>query len=204
MRHIAGLDEAGRGPLAGPVVAAAVILPQGERYEGLTDSKQLRPAKREYWYDRVRACALDYAIAAVDEREIDKRNILVASRRAMEKALHGLSLRPDVLLIDGIVPLETKVTQQCIKKGDQRSQSVAAASVLAKVTRDRLMEGYHIQYPHYNFRKNKGYGSREHLEALRIHGICPIHRRSFRGVRELLTCEKEPRSTALFPQGQTF
>ncbi len=184
--HIAGLDEAGRGPLAGPVVAAAVILPPGERYPGINDSKKLRPAAREREYDLIREKALAFAISEVSQEEIDTLNILVASRKAMERAVRGLALVPGFLLIDGIVPLETELPQKCIKKGDQRSQSVAAASILAKVTRDRLMEAYHQQYPQYNFQKNKGYGTREHLEALQAHGVCPIHRRSFRGVKELL------------------
>jgi ribonuclease HII len=184
--HIAGLDEAGRGPLAGPVVAAAVILPPGIRYEGITDSKQLRPADRDRGFDLVCEYALAYATAEVSQEEIDALNILVASRKAMETAVTRLPLAPGFLLIDGIVPLETDIPQKCIKKGDQRSQSVAAASILAKVTRDRIMEAFHDQYPQYNFKKNKGYGTREHLEALRVHGLCPIHRRSFRGVKELL------------------
>jgi ribonuclease HII len=183
--RVAGLDEAGRGPLAGPVVAAAVILPMGTRYEGLTDSKLLRPEQREHWFDQIREVALDYAIASVSEQEIDEINILVASRKAMELALKGLSLHPDHLLVDGIIPLETSVPQHCVKKGDRRSQSIAAASILAKVTRDRLMLAFHEQYPHYNFKKNKGYGTREHLDALRRFGCCPLHRKSFRGVKDL-------------------
>ena len=185
-RHIAGLDEAGRGPLAGPVVAAAVILPPGKRYPGIIDSKKLRPQARDRGYDLICEHAIDYAIAVVSQEEIDTLNILVASRKAMETAVEKLSSAPDLLLIDGIVPLETDIPQQCIKKGDQRSQSVAAASILAKVTRDRIMEGYHEEYPPYNFKQNKGYGTREHLDALQATGPCPIHRRSFRGVKELI------------------
>ena len=201
--HIAGLDEAGRGPLAGPVVAAAVILPPGERYPGITDSKKLRPADRERGYDLIREKALAFAISEVSQEEIDALNILVASRKAMERAVMGLSPAPGFLLIDGIVPLETDIPQKCIKKGDQRSQSVAAASILAKVTRDRLMEAYHERYPQYNFRKNKGYGTREHLEALQAHGACPIHRRSFRGVRELLGSETHTPLPGLYPRNGT-
>jgi ribonuclease HII len=189
--RIAGLDEAGRGPLAGPVVAAAVILPPGERYPGIIDSKKLGPAAREREFELICEKALAFAISEVSHEEIDDLNILVASRKAMEKAVRGLDLDPDFLLIDGIVPLETDIPQKCIKKGDQRSQSVAAASILAKVTRDRLMESFHPQYPQYNFRKNKGYGTREHLDALKAHGACPIHRRSFRGVKELLASEMQ-------------
>jgi ribonuclease HII len=185
-RLLAGLDEAGRGPLAGPVVAAAVILPAGRRYDGLTDSKLLRPAQREHWFDRIREEAVAYAVASVSEQDIDRVNILVASRMAMENALLGLSVVPGYLLIDGIVPLQTALPQKCIKQGDRKSLSIAAASVLAKVTRDRLMDGFHERYPQYNFRRNKGYGTREHLEALRLNGCCPLHRRTFRGVREVI------------------
>ena len=197
--RIAGLDEAGRGPLAGPVVAAAVILPPGERYPGITDSKKLRPADRERGYDLIRNKALAFSISEASQEEIDALNILVASRKAMERAVGGLALAPGFLLIDGIVPLRTDIPQECIKKGDQRSQSVAAASILAKVTRDRLMEAYHQQYPQYNFNKNKGYGTREHLEALQIHGVCPIHRRSFRGVKELVAAEMLPPLPVIHP-----
>lgn len=202
-RHIAGLDEAGRGPLAGPVVAAAVILPPGERYPGIKDSKQLRPAQREKAFDLIREKALAFSIAEVSHEEIDALNILVASRKAMERAVRGLAPVPGFLLIDGIVPLETEIPQQCIKKGDQRSQSVAAASILAKVTRDRLMEAFHRRYPQYNFKQNKGYGTREHMEALRTHGACPIHRRTFRGVKEVLTAETRSPVPDLRPLDRT-
>lgn len=202
-RNIAGLDEAGRGPLAGPVVAAAVILPQGRRYPGITDSKKLTAEARIRGYELICEQALTYAIAVVDQEEIDRLNILVASRRAMEGAVRELSLTPDFLLIDGIVPLEIDIPQQCIKKGDQRSQSVAAASILAKVTRDRLMEAYHHVYPRYNFRRNKGYGTREHRDALQAHGLCPIHRRTFRGVKELLVTDEHAPPTDLFPRGES-
>ena len=201
--RIAGLDEAGRGPLAGPVVAAAVILPPGERYPGITDSKKLGPAAREREYDLIREKALAFSVFEVSREEIDELNILVASRKAMERAVKGLALAPDFLLIDGIVPLETDTPQKCIKKGDQRSQSVAAASILAKVTRDRLMEAFHQQYPQYNFRKNKGYGTREHMEALKAHGVCPIHRRSFRGVKELLAPKMQSSPPTLYSGNRT-
>jgi len=185
------------------VVAAAVILPPGERYQGITDSKKLRPAERERGYDLICEKALAFAISEVSQEEIDALNILVASRKAMERAVRGLPLVPDFLLIDGIVPLEIELPQKCIKKGDQRSQSVAAASILAKVTRDRLMEAYHQQYPQYNFKKNKGYGTREHMEALQAHGFCPIHRRSFRGVKELLASEMRSLLPELYSHDRT-
>ncbi len=182
--RIAGLDEAGRGPLAGPVTAAAVILPQGRNFDGLTDSKMLSPAKREHWYQRICQEAVAYQITQISEQEIDEINILQASRKAMAQAAAGLAVQPDYLLIDGISPLEAAIPQQCIKKGDRKSLSIAAASVLAKVTRDRIMEAHHQKYPAYNFKKNKGYGTREHREAIKTHGPCPLHRQTFRGVKD--------------------
>jgi ribonuclease HII len=180
------MDEAGRGPLAGPVVAAAVVLSPEACYEGLTDSKLLTPRAREIWFDRICASAVDYSIASVDHEEIDAINILVASRKAMELAVERLSRRPDHLLVDGIIPIRSMIEQWCIKQGDRRSLSIAAASVLAKVTRDRMMDEMHQRYPQYNFRKNKGYGTLEHREALQRFGFCPLHRKSFRGVKEFL------------------
>jgi ribonuclease HII len=180
-----------------------VILPADKQYPGITDSKKLRAADRERGYDLICKHALAYAVAEVSQEEIDALNILVASRKAMERALKRLALTPGLLLIDGVVPLETDIPQKCIKQGDQRSQSVAAASILAKVTRDRMMEGYHRQYPEYNFKQNKGYGTREHLEALRRHGLCPIHRRTFRGVKELLAPEKRTPLPDLYSQDRT-
>lgn len=186
--RIAGVDEAGRGPLAGPVVAAAVVLDPDTvgRFQGLTDSKLLTPAQRDFWFDRISAWALDFSIARSDPEEIDALNILVATRRAMEKAVQGLSQAPDHLLIDGIVAIESPIRQWCLKRGDSRSLSIAAASVLAKVTRDRFMAEQARLYPQYRFAKNKGYGTREHLESLRRFGCCPLHRKTFRGVREVL------------------
>lgn len=197
--RIAGLDEAGRGPLAGPVFAAAVILPPGERYEGLTDSKLLRPAARERWDERIRQAAIAWAVTWVGSREIDEINILQASRKAMEMAVRALGIPPPgFLLVDGITPLETRIPQWCVKKGDRRSQSIAAASILAKVSRDRVMEDLHQQYPRYNFRRNKGYGTPEHLEALRRFGGCPEHRTSFRGVLQDGPRTEAPETLSLF------
>ena len=183
--RIAGVDEAGRGPLAGPVVAAAVILPSHHQFNGLNDSKLLTPHQREKWFEQICASAVVWSIATVSEEEIDHVNILQATRRAMKECVELLSPAPDYVLIDGITPISVNIHQRCIKKGDQRSFSIAAASVLAKVTRDRIMDAYHQQYPHYNFIKNKGYGTQEHREALRTFGYCPIHRKSFRGVKEI-------------------
>ncbi len=196
--RVAGIDEAGRGPLAGPVVAAAVIFPPGILYEGLTDSKLLTPVSRDRWFDQIRETALAYSIASVDQAEIDKINILQATLKAMKTAVKGLALSPDFLLIDGITPLQTRIPQQCVKKGDRRSQSIAAASVLAKVTRDRLMDEHHETYPRYNFKKNKGYGTLEHREAIRRFGSCPLHRRSFRGVEDREGPGDEEETPSLF------
>jgi ribonuclease HII len=183
--RVAGIDEAGRGPLAGPVVAAAVILPPLDRFKGLTDSKLLTPRQREKWFERICTLAIDWAVTTVSEDEIDCINILQATRKAMKQCVEQLSLAPDYLLIDGTAPINVTIPQRCIKKGDRRSLSISAASVLAKVTRDRIMDGYHQQYPQYNFIRNKGYGTQEHLAALRTFGYCPIHRKSFRGVKEI-------------------
>jgi len=196
--RIAGLDEAGRGPLAGPVFAAAVILPPGVLYPGLTDSKLLRPAARERWYEQIREEALAYAVTWVGPGEIDEINILQATRKAMKMAVSALPVSPGFLLVDGITPLDTPIPQQCIKKGDRRSQSIAAASILAKVSRDRLMDELHRKYPRYNFQQNKGYGTREHLQALQRFGGCPEHRQSFRGVTRSDAPEKGKPTSALF------
>jgi len=184
-RVIAGLDEAGRGPLAGPVVAAAVVLSEKGRLKGVDDSKKLSAEQREEMFSLLREKALAAGVGIVDVQEIDRLNILQASLKAMELAVGNLSLPPDFLLIDGIHSLHLPLAQQTIPKGDQRCLSVAAASILAKVTRDRLMVGYHDQYPQYNFARHKGYGTKEHLQAIRKYGCCPLHRRSFRTIYQL-------------------
>ena len=181
-RGIAGLDEAGRGPLAGPVVAAAVVLPPVERLKGINDSKKLTAGKREEIFSLLLQKAPAVSIGIVEVEEIDRLNILRASLKAMELAVNKLSLFPDFLLIDGIFLLGLPLAQQAIPKGDQRCQSIAAASIVAKVTRDRLMMSYHVQYPEYNFARHKGYGTKEHLRAIREHGCCPIHRQSFKSI----------------------
>jgi ribonuclease HII len=179
---VAGIDEVGRGPLAGPVVAAAVILPVEVDLPAVRDSKQLTAAQREALYQEITQCAQDYSIASVDAAEIDTVNILQATFQAMLNAVKELRRAPDFLLIDGPYRLSVDIPQQGIKKGDQVSLSIAAASIIAKVHRDRFMCSQHALYPVYGFQRNKGYGTREHLEALRQHGPCPLHRRSFRGV----------------------
>lgn len=181
-RVIAGLDEAGRGPLAGPVVAAAVVLPPRGGLKGIDDSKKLSAGQREEIFSLLQAKARALGIGMVEAREIDRLNILRASLKAMELAVENLSVSPDFLLIDGIHPLNLPLSQRTIPKGDQRCLSIAAASIVAKVTRDRLMIAYHDEYPEYNFARHKGYGTKEHLEAIRKHGCCPIHRQSFKSI----------------------
>lgn len=182
---IAGLDEAGRGPLAGPVVAAAVVLPRTRSMQGVADSKTLKAEQREKALSLIRKRALGIGVGIVEAEEIDRLNILQASLKAMELALQDLSLSPDCLLIDGLHTLRLPLNQQAIIKGDGRCLSIAAASIVAKVTRDRLMVDYHERYPQYNFARHKGYGTREHLQAIREHGCCPLHRQSFRTIYQL-------------------
>ena len=181
---IAGLDEAGRGPLAGPVVAAAVMLPKDFPGSGLTDSKKLTPKQREALYDRIYAHAVSVGIGIVDSVEIDRINILRASLLAMAMATENLNPRPDCLLIDGPFPIPSPLFQQPIPKGDALSISIAAASVVAKVSRDRLMLRYHEDFPEYGFARHKGYPTIAHKAAIQAHGCSPIHRRSFKGVTE--------------------
>jgi ribonuclease HII len=185
-KDIAGIDEAGRGPLAGPVVSAAVVLPVTFRDSEITDSKKLSPQKRQRLYDVIYAQAVSIGIGIVDPIEIDRINILQASLLAMTMAAENLDPRPDYLLIDGIFPISTDLPQQPIAKGDALSISIAAASIIAKVTRDQLMQNYHHYYPQFDFQKHKGYPTRAHREAIRKYGCCPIHRKSFKGVREYI------------------
>jgi ribonuclease HII len=181
-RAIAGLDEAGRGPLAGPVVAAAVILPGNENMPGIDDSKKLSITQREKGFELLQGKAVAIGIGVVEVPEIDRLNILQASLQAMVIAAQNLSPSPDLLLIDGNHLLALPLAQRSIIKGDQRCLSIAAASIVAKVTRDRLMLAYHQKYPEYNFAKNKGYGTKEHFEAILTYGCCPLHRQSFKTI----------------------
>ena len=177
---ICGVDEAGRGPLAGPVCAAAVILPAGAVIEGLDDSKKLTEKKRERLYDIIKQTAVAYSVAYGTLEEIETVNILEATYLAMNRAIEGLNVKPDFALIDGNrVPRGIKIPCETIVKGDSKSMSVAAASVLAKVTRDRLMLEYDKKYPEYNFKKHKGYGTKDHTELIKQYGPCEIHRLSF-------------------------
>jgi ribonuclease HII len=181
-RWIAGLDEAGRGPLAGPVVAAAVVLPADCHIPGLQDSKRLTARQREMVYRHIQQQAVAYSIGSMSHTQIDQHDILWATKEAMLRALRQLPRVPDMLLIDGITALPTTITQRLIIGGDACCASIAAASVLAKVTRDRLMMAYAESYPAYGFDKHKGYPTSEHYARLRTYGPCAIHRVSFRGV----------------------
>ncbi len=184
---ICGIDEAGRGPLAGPVVTAAVVLPEGYELAGLTDSKQLTAKKREKLFQQLMADErVQKSIAAATAAEIDELNILRATHLAMARAAQGLPQTPDFALIDGLPVPNFPLPSKSIVKGDSRSLSIAAASILAKVTRDRLMTELDTQYPAYGFAKHAGYGTAAHLAALREHGPCPEHRRSFAPVAQLL------------------
>lgn len=177
---VCGVDEAGRGPLAGPVCAAAVILPENVEIEGLNDSKKLTEAKREKLFDIILEKAISYSVAFGTVEEIEEHNILNATFLAMNRAIEGLQVRPDYALIDGNrVPKGITVECETVVKGDAKSASIAAASVLAKVTRDRLLLRYAEKYPEYGFEKHKGYGTAAHYDAVRAHGLCPVHRPSF-------------------------
>lgn len=184
--RIAGLDEAGRGPLAGPVVAAAVVMPEGTLIPGVTDSKQLTERERSRLYESIISAALSYGIGIADERTIEKYNIYQATIIAMERALAAIEPPPDYLLLDAITLPRVTLPQKAIIKGDCLSHSIAAASILAKVTRDRIMCELHERFPQYNFQKHKGYATREHLTLLRMHGPCEVHRRTFEPVAAML------------------
>ncbi len=177
---VCGVDEAGRGPLAGPVSAAAVILPEGLEIFGLNDSKKLSEKKREELFDVICEKAIAYSVAFATVEEIEEYNILKATYLAMNRAIEALSVKADYAIVDGNrTPDNITVSSEALVKGDMKSMSVAAASILAKVSRDRLLLEYHKKYPQYNFAKHKGYGTKEHYEAIKQNGICEIHRRSF-------------------------
>ena len=191
-RRIAGIDEVGRGPLAGPVVAAAVILPADFSHDTLDDSKKLPPEMREKIYGELtQRKDVVWSVGAMDHAQIDRFNIAIATHMAMKAAVDALGEEPDFLLIDGLpVPLFSRLRQLAVVKGDSKSFSIAAASVIAKVTRDRMMLEYHQKYPEYRFHNHKGYATPEHLSALARHGPCPIHRTTFFPIRA------EPRESA--------
>lgn len=177
---IAGIDEAGRGPLAGPVVCACVVMPLDSEdiIEGINDSKKLTEKKREKLYDEIIEKAIDYAICEVDEKTIDEINILNATKLGMKNCIESLSIKPEIVLIDA-VSIDTSIKQENIIHGDALSYSIAAASILAKVYRDRKMKEYDKIYPEYAFAKHKGYGTKQHIESLKKYGACPIHRKTF-------------------------
>ncbi|MDD4494410.1 MAG: ribonuclease HII [Eubacteriales bacterium] len=180
---VGGIDEAGRGPLAGPVVAACVVIPENAildgLLEGLNDSKKLTPAQRDSLFDKISECAVSCGVGIVDSETIDKINILNATKLAMKKAVDAMSPKPDYLLIDALKVEQIPIRQQSIIKGDSKSASIAAASIIAKVTRDRILGEMDGKYPAYGFVKHKGYGTLEHINAIRKYGACPIHRVSF-------------------------
>lgn len=182
LKQVAGIDEVGRGCLAGPVIAAAVILKKDLSIPGLSDSKKLTPKKRQEISDLIRSDALDWGIGIIGHEIIDEVNILQATRFAMHEAILKLQFRPDFLLIDAVVLPDVDIPQQGILKGDSVSASIMAASIIAKVARDRIMDELDLQYPGYGFAKHKGYGTADHFKALEKFGPCPCHRRSFRGV----------------------
>lgn len=187
-RFIAGVDEAGRGPLAGPVYAAAVILPEDVRLDGINDSKKLSPKKREELFEEITKKAISYAVYSVDEKKIDEINILRATHMAMNGAVLSLSQKPDYVIIDGNSISGMELPHETLVKGDAKSISIAAASILAKVSRDRYITKMAEIYPEYQFEKHKGYGTKEHIEAILKYGASPIHRKTF--LKKILEKEK--------------
>ena len=183
-KYIAGVDEVGRGPFAGPVVASCVILPEDYYLEGITDSKKLSKKKREYFYDIIKRDALAIKTIFIDNEVIDKINILEATKMAMTKAIKEISIKPDVVLIDA-VKLNLDIETISIIKGDLKSITISAASIIAKVERDNYMSKMHELYPVYDFLHNAGYGTKKHIEALEKYGTCPLHRLSYKPVKEI-------------------
>lgn len=177
---ICGIDEAGRGPLAGPVVVAAVIMPEDSFIEGINDSKKVSEKKREKLYDEIIQNAVACGVGIIDEKEIDNINILNATKKGLTTALKQLSEKPDIILVDALTGIDTLgIPYQSIIKGDAKSYSIASASIIAKVTRDRIMRQWDEVYPEYGFQKHKGYGTKAHIEVIKNNGICPIHRKTF-------------------------
>ena len=180
MEYICGIDEAGRGPLAGPVVVASVIMPKDSMIEGVNDSKKVSEKKREKLYDEIIENAISYSVGIVDQKEIDRVNILNATKAGLTESIRGLKVKPDIILVDALKGIDTcGIPYQSIIKGDAKCYSIAAASIIAKVTRDRIMRQWNEIYPVYDFEKNKGYGTAEHIKALKDYGPCQIHRKSF-------------------------
>ena len=178
-KYICGVDEVGRGPLAGPVVCAAVIMPLDDIIEGIDDSKKLSAKKREFLAELIQKKAIAHAICRIEPQIIDEINILEATKLCMKNAVESLSVKPDFVLTDGNMTLDIPFEQRSIIKGDSLSYSIGAASIIAKVYRDAVMDEYDILYPEYGFAKHKGYGTKTHIDAIKRAGICPVHRRSF-------------------------
>ncbi|RFA37691.1 ribonuclease HII [Virgibacillus dokdonensis] len=186
IKYIAGVDEAGRGPLAGPVVAAAVILPSNFKLLGLDDSKRLTESKRNEFFYYIKEHAISYGISIVDSKIIDQINVLEATKLAMAEAIEKLDPVPEHILIDAVELQKITISSEAITKGDAKSISIAAASVLAKVTRDNYMKELHLQFPMYEFAFNMGYGTAEHVKKIHQYGVCPQHRRSFTPVKKMI------------------
>ena len=179
-KNICGIDEAGRGPLAGPVVIAGVIMPEDSMIEGVNDSKKVSEKKRELLYDKIIEEAISYSVAIIGQDVIDEINILNATKKGLTNVVEGLDVRPDLIIVDALEHIDTKgIPYESIIKGDAKCYSIAAASILAKVTRDRIMRKWDLVYPQYGFAKHKGYGTAFHIQAIKEYGLCPIHRRSF-------------------------
>lgn len=179
-KYICGIDEAGRGPLAGPVVVASVIMPRDSMIEGVNDSKKVSEKKREKLYDLILDEAISYGIGIIDQKEIDEINILNATKKGLTKSINELKIKPDLILVDALTHIDTNgIPYESIIKGDAKSYSIAAASIIAKVTRDRIMREWDKIYPQYGFEKHKGYGTSAHISAIKEYGLCPLHRKSF-------------------------
>ena len=180
VKYICGIDEAGRGPLAGPVVVASVIMPKDSMIEGVNDSKKVSEKKREKLYEKITNTAIAWGVGIIDQREIDEINILNATKKGLTNSLKELEIKPDLILVDALTNIDTLgIPYRSIIKGDAKSYSIAAASIIAKVTRDRIMRQWDELYPEYGFEKHKGYGTKMHIDAIKEYGPCPLHRKSF-------------------------
>ena len=180
VKYICGIDEAGRGPLAGPVVVASVIMPKDSMIEGVNDSKKVSEKKREKLYEEITNTAIAWGVGIIDQREIDEINILNATKKGLTNSLKELEIKPDLILVDALTNIDTLgIPYRSIIKGDAKSYSIAAASIIAKVTRDRIMRQWDELYPEYGFEKHKGYGTKMHIDAIKKYGPCPLHRKSF-------------------------
>ena len=190
IKYVCGIDEAGRGPLAGPVVVAAVIMPEDSFIEGVNDSKKVSEKKREKLYDEITKTAISWSVSIIDEKKIDEINILNATKRGVTECIASLAVEPNIIVVDALEHINTLgIPYEPIIKGDAKVYCISAASIIAKVTRDRLMREYDEKYPQYGFLQNKGYGTAKHIQAIKEYGICDIHRRSF--VKNFVNGNKE-------------